>query len=65
MPSTNSTVSRCGWLREASAAARNGFATTVRLDLTAGVAADTVEKALVQLRAAGVTLVGDPVLQTG
>ena len=46
-------------------AAQNGFATTVRLDLTAGVAAATVETALVQLRAAGVTLVGDPVLQTG
>jgi nicotinamidase/pyrazinamidase len=41
-------------------AAKNGFATTVRLDLTAGVAASTVEKALVQLAAAGVTLVGKP-----
>ena len=46
-------------------AAENGFATTVRLDLTAGVASATVETALVQLRAAGVTLVGDPVLQAG
>lgn len=46
-------------------AARNGFATTVRLDLTAAVAPATVETALVQLRAAGVTLVGDPVVQAG
>ncbi|MCW2495537.1 MAG: isochorismatase hydrolase [Jatrophihabitans sp.] len=43
-------------------AARQGFATTVRLDLTAGVAASTVETALVQLGAAGVTLVGTPVV---
>ena len=43
-------------------AASNGFATTIRLDLTAGVAAATVDTALVQLRAAGVTLVGTPVL---
>jgi nicotinamidase/pyrazinamidase len=41
-------------------AARNGFATTVRLDLTAGVAPGTIETALVQLAAAGVTLVGTP-----
>jgi nicotinamidase/pyrazinamidase len=43
-------------------AANNGFATTVRLDLTAGVASATVDTALVQLRAAGVNLVGTPVL---
>jgi nicotinamidase/pyrazinamidase len=43
-------------------AAGNGFVTTVRLDLTAGVASATVDTALVQLRAAGVTLVGSPVV---
>jgi nicotinamidase/pyrazinamidase len=41
-------------------AAREGFTTTVRLDLTAGVAPETVEAALAQLSAAGVTLVGEP-----
>ncbi|ADD41223.1 isochorismatase family protein [Stackebrandtia nassauensis] len=41
-------------------AAREGFDTTVLLDLTAGVAADTVETALTELRAAGVTLAGTP-----
>jgi nicotinamidase/pyrazinamidase len=41
-------------------AARAGFATTVLLDLTAGVAAPTVESALDQLRDAGVALHGDP-----
>lgn len=40
----------------------NGFATTVRLDLTAGVAAATVERALAELRAAGAVLVGEPVV---
>ncbi|WP_375478891.1 isochorismatase family protein [uncultured Jatrophihabitans sp.] len=44
-------------------AARLGFATTVRLDLTAGVAAPTVASALDALRAAGVTLVGEPVVE--
>jgi nicotinamidase/pyrazinamidase len=39
-----------------------GFDTTVRLDLTAGVAAPTTEAALAQLRDAGVRLVGTPVL---
>jgi nicotinamidase/pyrazinamidase len=34
-----------------------GFATTVLLDHTAGVAAQTVESALAEMRAAGVTLV--------
>ncbi|PPK68931.1 isochorismatase family protein [Actinokineospora auranticolor] len=41
-------------------AARAGFATTVLLDLTAGVAAATVETALDTLRAADVELVGTP-----
>jgi nicotinamidase/pyrazinamidase len=45
-------------------AARLGFATTVRLDLTAGVAAPTVAAALDQLRAAGVTLVGAPIVRS-
>ena len=44
-------------------AARKGFATTVRLDLTAGVAAPTVDAALVQLAAAGVSLVGEPIVR--
>jgi nicotinamidase/pyrazinamidase len=43
-------------------AARAGFATTVRLDLTAGVAAATVTRALDELRAAGVALVGQPIV---
>ncbi|SES37703.1 isochorismatase family protein [Actinokineospora terrae] len=41
-------------------AATAGFTTTVLLDLTAGVAAPTVESALAGLRAADVTLVGTP-----
>jgi nicotinamidase/pyrazinamidase len=44
-------------------AAAIGFATTVRLDLTAGVAPSTVDAALAQLRDAGVTLLGDPVVR--
>jgi nicotinamidase/pyrazinamidase len=36
-----------------------GFATTVLLDLTAGVAPTTTEAALREMRAAGVTLAGD------
>jgi nicotinamidase/pyrazinamidase len=44
-------------------AAAGGFATTVRLDLTAGVAQSTVDSALTQLRDAGVTLVGRPVVR--
>lgn len=44
-------------------AAREGFATTVRLDLTAGVSRQTVDAALAQLRAAGVSLHGDPVVR--
>ncbi|MEV1285572.1 isochorismatase family protein [Micromonospora sp. NPDC049679] len=43
-------------------AAREGFATTVLLELTAAVAHPTTIVALDQLRAAGVTLVGEPVV---
>jgi len=43
-------------------AARNGFRTSVLLGLTAGVARATTESALEELAAAGVTLVGTPVL---
>ncbi|PZS17524.1 MAG: nicotinamidase [Pseudonocardiales bacterium] len=43
-------------------AARLGFATTVRLDLTAAVAAATAEAALAELGAAGVHLVGEPLV---
>ncbi len=42
---------------------RAGFATTVRLDLTAGVAAPTVARALDELRDAGVQLTGEPVVR--
>jgi nicotinamidase/pyrazinamidase len=41
-------------------AAAAGFRTRVLLDLTAGVAASTVDSALTQLREAGVTLTGTP-----
>jgi nicotinamidase/pyrazinamidase len=44
-------------------AARAGFTTTVRLDLTAGVAAATVARTLEELRAAGVELTGDPIVR--
>jgi nicotinamidase/pyrazinamidase len=44
-------------------AARLGFATTVRLDLTAGVAAPTVQAALEAMRTAGVMLVGQPIVR--
>lgn len=44
-------------------AAAEGFATTVLLDLTAGVARDTTDRALEQLRDAGVTLSGTPVVR--
>jgi nicotinamidase/pyrazinamidase len=44
-------------------AARAGFATRVLLGLTAGVARPTVDDALRQLRAAGVELVGEPVVE--
>ncbi|GAA2953845.1 isochorismatase family protein [Kitasatospora cinereorecta] len=43
-------------------AAREGFTTHVLLDLTAGVAEGTTERALEQLRAAGVELTGKPVV---
>ena len=43
-------------------AAAAGFATTVLLGLTAGVAAPTTQSALSQMRDAGVTLVGEPVV---
>ncbi len=45
-------------------AARLGFTTRVRLDLTAGVAAGTVDSALEQLRAAEVELVGAPIVRS-
>jgi nicotinamidase/pyrazinamidase len=44
-------------------AARAGFETTVRLDLTAGVAAASTQRALAELAAAGVRLVGTPVVR--
>jgi nicotinamidase/pyrazinamidase len=43
-------------------AAREGFATRVLLDLTAGVAEGTTERALEELRTAGVELSGKPVV---
>jgi Amidases related to nicotinamidase len=45
-------------------AVREGFDTTVRLDLTAGVAESTTRSAIEQLRAAGVVLVGTPVVRS-
>lgn len=44
-------------------AARAGFTTRVLLDLTAGVAPATTTAALAELRAAGVELVGAPVVR--
>jgi nicotinamidase/pyrazinamidase len=46
-------------------AAAAGFAVTVRLDLTAGVAAPTTAAAVDRMRAAGITLVGEPVVRSG
>ncbi|WP_377271173.1 nicotinamidase [Peterkaempfera sp. SMS 1(5)a] len=46
-------------------AAREGFRTRVLLDLTAGVAKETTERALEELQAAGVTLSGTPVVAAG
>lgn len=43
-------------------AVREGFTTTVLLDLTAGVARDTVDKALRDLTSNAVTLTGTPVV---
>lgn len=45
--------------------AAEGFPTTVMLDLTAGVSPDTVDRALSQLRDAGVHLTGTPTVRTG
>ncbi|MFC8142259.1 isochorismatase family protein [Streptomyces paradoxus] len=44
-------------------AAREGFRTQVLLDLTAGVAQESTERALEELRQAGVELSGKPVVQ--
>jgi nicotinamidase/pyrazinamidase len=44
-------------------AQRLGFATRVRLDLTAGVAAPTVERAVDEMRRAGIDLVGAPIVR--
>jgi nicotinamidase/pyrazinamidase len=44
-------------------AAREGFRTHVLLDLTAGVARESTERALEELREAGVELSGKPVVQ--
>jgi nicotinamidase/pyrazinamidase len=44
-------------------AAAAGFDTTVRLDLTAGVAPGTTDAALTQLHDAGVRLLGSPVVR--
>ncbi|MBA0049579.1 nicotinamidase [Streptomyces sp. AJS327] len=44
---------------------RSGFRTQVLLDLTAGVAPGTTERALEELRAAGVKLSGEPVVRAG
>jgi nicotinamidase/pyrazinamidase len=44
-------------------AVREGFATTVLLDHTAGVARETTDRALDQLRTAGVELTGAPVVR--
>ncbi|MEV6010391.1 isochorismatase family protein [Streptomyces sp. NPDC051976] len=43
-------------------AVRDGFTTRVLLDLTAGVAAATTDRALAQMRGAGVELTGKPVV---
>ncbi|MFJ3614408.1 MULTISPECIES: isochorismatase family protein [Streptomyces] len=43
-------------------AAREGFRTHVLLDLTAGVARGTTDRALAELREAGVLLTGEPVV---
>jgi nicotinamidase/pyrazinamidase len=46
-------------------AARAGFRTRVLLDLTAGVAADSTQRALTELREAGAELVGTPLVAQG
>jgi nicotinamidase/pyrazinamidase len=45
-------------------AADEGFDTTVLLDLTAGVARETTDRALGQLRDKGVTLTGEPMVRS-
>ena len=45
-------------------AARLGFATTVRLDLTAGVSAPGVARTLDEFRAVGIALSGDPIVRS-
>ena len=47
----------------AADAARAGFTTRVLLDLTAGVAPESTAKAIEEMNAAGVELVGTPLLQ--
>ncbi|MEV0370731.1 isochorismatase family protein [Streptomyces sp. NPDC050636] len=49
----------------ALSAVGEGFRTQVLLDLTAGVARNTTERALAELRAAGAELTGKPVLADG
>ena len=44
-------------------AVREGFAATVRLDLTAGVGRGTTDAAVERMREAGVRLVGEPVVR--
>ncbi|GGM85385.1 amidase [Thermopolyspora flexuosa] len=44
-------------------AARHGFTTRVLLDLTAGVAPQTTEQAISEMKAAGVELTGTPVVR--
>jgi nicotinamidase/pyrazinamidase len=44
-------------------AVREGFRTQVLLDLTAGVSRETTERALEEMREAGVELTGKPVVQ--
>lgn len=46
-------------------AAREGLSTRVLLELTAGVAPQTTERAMGEMRDAGVTLAGAPVLRPG
>jgi nicotinamidase/pyrazinamidase len=45
-------------------AVREGFDTRVLLAMTAGVALDTTERALVEMRSAGVRLAGEPVVRS-
>ena len=45
-------------------AVREGFDTRVLLGMTAGVALDTTERTLVEMRSAGVQLDGEPVVRS-